>query len=215
MSTCSGVWNRYEWNRLNNDNVEECTYGKGSAISREVNKGPLTYGPTGDEKWSRTTIHQEVMVPCVLRNGSNTHPNINTHPPIYRPVDLSRSLSTSTVDPPTGDTVDIGIDHQFTYKKLRSIVDRRLNIEIILSKSTFFNSMFSPVSVYSFFFVPIFFLVWNPQTSAPITSGTHTDGGAVIGKPGSAWLEGTPAISIFFMFCFMIGVFKERFAYME
>jgi len=37
-------------------------------------------------------------------------------------------------------------------------------------------------------------LVWNPQASASITSGTHTGGGAVIRKPGSAWLEGTPAI---------------------
>jgi len=37
-------------------------------------------------------------------------------------------------------------------------------------------------------------LVWNPQSSAPITSGTHTDGGAVRRKPGSAWFEGTPAI---------------------
>ena len=33
---------------------------------------------------------------------------------------------------------------------------------------------------------------------------THTDGGAVIRKPGSAWLEGTPAVSIIFMFGFMI-----------
>jgi len=43
-----------------------------------------------------------------------------------------------------------------------------------------------------------FFLVWNPQASAPITSlaGTHTDGGAVIRKPGSAWLEGTPAMDL-------------------
>ena len=31
-------------------------------------------------------------------------------------------------------------------------------------------------------------------TSAPITVGTHTDGGAVIMKPRSAWLEGNPAI---------------------
>jgi len=37
----------------------------------------------------------------------------------------------------------------------------------------------------------------------PSTAGTITDGGAVIRKPGSAWLEGTPAISIIFMFCFM------------
>ena len=32
--------------------------------------------------------------------------------------------------------------------------------------------------------------------SAPITSGTHTDGGAVIRQPGSAWLEGTPAMDL-------------------
>jgi len=38
-------------------------------------------------------------------------------------------------------------------------------------------------------------LVWNPQASAPITSETHKDGGAVIRKPGSAWLEGTPAMN--------------------
>jgi len=44
--------------------------------------------------------------------------------------------------------------------------------------------------------------------STPITSGTHTDGGAVIRKPGSAWLEGTPAISIILIFCFMIIVLK-------
>ena len=41
-----------------------------------------------------------------------------------------------------------------------------------------------------------FFLVWNPQASAPMTSGTHTDGGAVTRKPGSAWLEGTPAMDL-------------------
>jgi len=43
----------------------------------------------------------------------------------------------------------------------------------------------------------------------------HTDGGAVIRKPGSAWLEGTPAISDIFMFYFVIVVLKERFAYIE
>jgi len=32
--------------------------------------------------------------------------------------------------------------------------------------------------------------------SAPITAGTHTDGGAVIRKPGSTWLEGTPAMDL-------------------
>jgi len=45
-------------------------------------------------------------------------------------------------------------------------------------------------------------------TSTPITSGTHTDGGAVIRKPGSAWLEGTPAVVIIFMFCLKIAVLK-------
>jgi len=30
----------------------------------------------------------------------------------------------------------------------------------------------------------------------PITTGTHTDGGAVIRCPGSAWLEGTPAMDL-------------------
>jgi len=43
-------------------------------------------------------------------------------------------------------------------------------------------------------FSGFFFLVWDPQASAPITSETHTDRGAVIRKPGSAWLEGTPAM---------------------
>jgi len=41
-----------------------------------------------------------------------------------------------------------------------------------------------------------FFLVWNLQARTPITSETHTDGGAVIRKPGSAWLEGTPAMDL-------------------
>ena len=44
------------------------------------------------------------------------------------------------------------------------------------------------------------------------TAETHTDGGAVIRKPGSAWLQGTPAISIIFMFCVMIVVLKWTFA---
>jgi len=32
--------------------------------------------------------------------------------------------------------------------------------------------------------------------SAPITARTHTDGGAVIRRPGSAWLEGTPTMDL-------------------
>jgi len=41
-----------------------------------------------------------------------------------------------------------------------------------------------------------FFFFWFRihTASAPITAGTHTDGGAVIRKPGSAWLEGAPAM---------------------
>jgi len=31
----------------------------------------------------------------------------------------------------------------------------------------------------------------------------HTDGGAVIRKPGSAWFKGTHATIIILMFCFM------------
>jgi len=42
--------------------------------------------------------------------------------------------------------------------------------------------------------VQLFFLVWNPQASAPISSGTHIDRGVVTRLPGSAWLEGTPAM---------------------
>jgi len=38
-----------------------------------------------------------------MRNGPNTHPNIDAYPLIYRPVDVSRTISTSTVDPPTGE----------------------------------------------------------------------------------------------------------------
>jgi len=39
----------------------------------------------------------------------------------------------------------------------------------------------------------IYFLVLNPQASAPSTAETGTGGGAIIRKPRSAWLEGTPA----------------------
>jgi len=56
---------------------------------------PLTYGPIRCEKWSRTHIRQEVMVPCVVKNGPNSYPNIDTYPPIY----LGRSV---TVDIDTG-----------------------------------------------------------------------------------------------------------------
>jgi len=38
------------------------------------------------------------------------------------------------------------------------------------------------------------FLFCRHIASVPITSRTHSDGGAVIGKPGSTRLEGTPAM---------------------
>ena len=47
------------------------------------------------------------------------------------------------------------------------------------------------------------FWFWIHTASETSTAETHTDGGAVIRKPGSAWLLGTPAISIILMFCFM------------
>jgi len=50
---------------------------------------------------------------------------------------------------------------------------------------------------------------WIHTVSAPITSGTHTDGGAVIRKPGSTWVEGTPAISIILIFLFYLCCFEE------
>jgi len=40
------------------------------------------------------------------------------------------------------------------------------------------------------FFFPWF---WIRTASAPSTAGTSTGGGAVVRKPGSTWLEGTPA----------------------
>jgi len=50
--------------------------------------------------------------------------------------------------------------------------------------------------------IHVFLWFWIHTASAPITSGTHTDDGAVIRKPGSAWFEGTPAIRIFFHILF-------------
>ena len=40
----------------------------------------------------------------------------------------------------------------------------------------------------------------EPQASAPITSGMHTDGGAVKRKPGSFWFKGTPQWTIDYYF---------------
>jgi len=72
---------------------------------RSQKNGQLTHGPIGGEKWSRTHIHQEVimMVPCVVKNGPNTS-KYPTAIPIHRfidPVDRSRSISTVDADSPT------------------------------------------------------------------------------------------------------------------
>jgi len=75
---------------------------------RSKTNGPLTYGPIVGKKWSWTHIHQEVMVPCVVGNGHNTYPNIDTYPPIYRP---GRSV-----------TVDIDGRCGFTKGRIRSIL---------------------------------------------------------------------------------------------
>jgi len=80
---------------------QRCLMGP-AANFRDVKKGLLTYGSKGGEQWSRIPIYQEVMVPLVVRNGPNKHPSIDTNPLIYRPVDLSRLIWTFTVDPPTG-----------------------------------------------------------------------------------------------------------------
>jgi len=50
-----------------------------------------------------------------------------------------------------------------------------------------------------------FCFVWNPQASAPITSGTNTDGGAVMRKPGSACRKNQHLTLIFFHF-FWFGI---------
>jgi len=46
------------------------------------------------------------------------------------------------------------------------------------------------------FFCMIFFEFCHHTASAPITSGTSHRWGAVIRKPGSAWLEGIPAMDL-------------------
>jgi len=72
-------------------------------------------------------------------------------------------------------------------------------------------NLLSTISIFGFcfqFFVFCFCCIHTAST--PITSGTHTDGGAGIRTHESAWLEGTPAMSIIFMFCMMIVVLKSK-----
>ena len=70
-------------------------------------QGPLTYGSIGGEKLSFTQIHQQVMVPCLVRNDPKTYSNIDTYPPIHRP---SRSV-----------TVNIEGQCRFTDRRIKSI----------------------------------------------------------------------------------------------
>jgi len=53
------------------------------------------------------------------------------------------------------------------------------------------------LDVWSLFFSSRFCII---TASAPSTAGTHTDGGAVIRKPRSAWLERTPTIHVTFLY---------------
>jgi len=46
------------------------------------------------------------------------------------------------------------------------------------------------------------FWFWIHTASTPIASGTHTDGGAVIRKPGSAWLDALPQLVL--LLCFVL-----------
>jgi len=51
-----------------------------------------------------------------------------------------------------------------------------------------------PVTHPRWFFIYLFFWFGIHTVGAPITSRTHKDGGAIIRKLGSTWLEGTPAM---------------------
>ena len=52
----------------------------------------------------------------------------------------------------------------------------------------------------------VFFWFGIHTASETSTAETYTDGGAVIRKSGSAWLEGTPAVSMIVLCGFMIVV---------
>jgi len=94
---------------------------------RSRKKGSLTYGPIGGKKWSRTHIHQEVMVPCLVSNGPNTYPNIDTCPPICRP---GRSITVDIAvdaDSPTGEYRRYRRSMPLHLRRIT--VDRRLSIK--------------------------------------------------------------------------------------
>jgi len=85
-------------------------------------KGP-TYGPKSDDEWSQIIIHQEVNGPTSGEEWSQ-HDRSVGHGRYRRSESVRFHLRDNTVD----------IDDRFgyTYGELRSIVDRRLSIEIIL-----------------------------------------------------------------------------------
>ena len=84
---------------------QRCSVGT-PYISGEVKKGLLTYGHKGSEKWSRTTIHQEV-------NGPIGGEQWSQHLSKYR--HLSTDLSTSR-----NVTVHIQFQCQLNYGRIWS-----------------------------------------------------------------------------------------------
>ena len=82
-----------------------------------VNNGP----------WQWST--KKSMVLQVVRNGPNTYTNIDTNPPINRPVGLPRSISTVGSIPPTGEhgryrwSVRLHL-RRITVDRRSSIIDR-------------------------------------------------------------------------------------------
>jgi len=69
--------------------------------TRKVKKGPLTLVPKVVRNGPGHSSTKNSMVPVVVSNGPNTYPHIDAYPLIYRPVDLSRSISTVDDDSPT------------------------------------------------------------------------------------------------------------------
>ena len=66
----------------------------GVTPEKKRQKSTMTHGPRCGEKWSRTPI-QEVNCPMSGKEWSPHLIQISTPiPPIYRPIDLSRSIST-------------------------------------------------------------------------------------------------------------------------
>jgi len=81
-----------------------------------------------------------------------------------------------------------------------------------VNHSFFPSFFFFGLNLDRFFVIMVFYFYFfwfsihtDSETS---TTETCTDGDAIIRKPRSAWLEGTPAISVVFMFGFTIDVLK-------